>query len=235
MELQRTRDVGEQKRLCEAAREDLKLAEQRCERLEASNGRRDEAQRRALEGLEASLKASRDAERARDAAEAEQAKETAVAQAVAERDERAQAEAQSLRGEVARLRDEVLAAEEARGVSMDEKTAEARIQIESPLGGMNERLVLPDRRSSRIPQCVVEQILELAHHVHDHIYPFFRRGRLALEARLHLLLVLVVARHGELGRCAALRTGSPRLSIWRHPGGPGRCSDGRARTSALDG
>ena len=101
------------------------LAE-RGERLEASNGRRDEAQRRALEGLEASLKASRDAERARDAAEAEQAKETAVAQAVAERDERAQAEAQSLRGEVARLRDEVLAAEEARGVSMDEKTAEAR-------------------------------------------------------------------------------------------------------------
>ena len=65
LELQRTRDVGEQKRLCEAAREDLKLAEQRCERLEASNGRRDEAQARALEGLEASLKASRDAERAR--------------------------------------------------------------------------------------------------------------------------------------------------------------------------
>ena len=114
---------------CEAAREDLKLAEQRCERLEASNGRRDEAQQRALEGLEASLKASRDAERARDAAEAEQAKELAVAAAVAERDARAQAEAQSLRGEVARLRDEVLAAEEARGVSMDEKTAEARAAL----------------------------------------------------------------------------------------------------------
>ena len=70
-----------------------------------------------------------DYEEEEELAQEKQAKETAVAQAVAERDARAQAEAQSLRGEVARLRDEVLAAEEARGVSMDEKTAEARAAL----------------------------------------------------------------------------------------------------------